>query len=147
MLSFYRRQSDRSRRYPENRKGTTTVEMAMMLPVFVMSILGIIEVGRAMMLVQVLEDATRTGVRMAILSNTNNSQVTSAVQTLVHNTTNVATGNITVAIGVNGNNSAALSTAVPGDTISVSVQVPFSAASWVPPNFLKGKTLTSLCTM
>jgi len=121
--------------------------MAMVLPVFVMSVLGVIEIGRAMMLVQVLEDAARTGVRMAVLSNTSNAQVTTSVQSLVQNTTNVPTGDVTVTIGVNGSNSAALSTAVPGDTISVSVEVPFAAASWVPPNFLKGKNLTALCTM
>ncbi len=147
MFHFHRNNLNQIRKWQGNRRGVSTVEMAMMLPVFVLSILGIIEIGRAMMLVQVLEDAARTGVRMAILTNTTNAQVTSAVQTLVHNTTNVTTGNITVTIGVKGNNSASLSTAVPGDTISVAVQVPFAAASWVPPNFLNGKTLTSLCTM
>jgi Flp pilus assembly protein TadG len=121
--------------------------MALVLPVFVLAILGVIEIGRAMMLTQVLENAARNGVRSAILGNTTNAQVTTTVQSLVQNTSNVPTSNVTVTIGVNGSNGASLSTANPGDTISVSVQVPFAAASWVPPNYLKGKTLTALCTM
>ena len=147
MLSSRHQETVPSYRRKESRRGATTVEMAMVLPVFVMSVLGVIEIGRAMMLVQVLEDAARTGVRMAVLSNTSNTQVTTSVQSLVQNTTKVPTSDVTVTIGVNGSNSAALSTAVPGDTISVSVEVPFAAASWVPPNFLQGKNLTALCTM
>jgi Flp pilus assembly protein TadG len=131
----------------EDRRGVAAVEMALVLPVFVLSMLGVIEIGRAMMLTQVLENAARTGVRMAVLNNTTNAQVTTAVQTFVHDTTNVASGNVTVTIGVNGNNSASLATAQPGDTISVTVSVPFTTASWVPPSYLGGKNIIALCTM
>ena len=152
MLSFRRYDTspvpDLSGARPEQRRGATTAEMALVLPVFVLSILGVIEIGRTMMLIeQVLENAARTGARMAILGNTTNSQVTTSVQSLVQNTTKVTTSNVTVTVGVNGSNSASLSTAVPGDTISVSVAVPVAASSWVPPNYLKGKTITALCTM
>lgn len=149
MLSFrqYKTVPVPSHSQAMQRRGVSTVEMALVLPVFVVSMLGVIEVARGMMMIQVLENAARTGVRMAVLENTTNTQVTSSVQSLVQNTTSVTPANVTVTIGVNGSNSAALSTAKPGDTISVSVAVQIAAASWVPPSYLKGKTLTALCTM
>lgn len=147
MLKFRRYEPHPSRIRPEGRRGVSVVEMALVLPVFVLSILGVIEIGRAMMLTQVLENAARTGVRSAVLNDTTNAQVTTAVQNLVYSTTNVATSNVTVTVGVNGNNSASLATAEPGDTISVSVKVPFTTASWVPPSYLGGKYITAVCTM
>lgn len=147
MFRFRRSEAVPSRIRPDQPRGVAAVEMALVLPVFVLTVLGVIEIGRAMMLTQVLENAARTGVRSAILGSTTNSQVTTTVQSFVNSTTNVPTSNVTVTIGVNGNNSASLSTAEPGDTISVAVLVPFSSASWVPPTYLKGKNITAVCTM
>ncbi|HEY3967645.1 MAG TPA: TadE/TadG family type IV pilus assembly protein, partial [Planctomycetaceae bacterium] len=116
MFRFRRSEAVPSRIRPDQPRGVAAVEMALVLPVFVLTVLGVIEIGRAMMLTQVLENAARTGVRSAILGSTTNSQVTTTVQSFVNSTTNVPTSNVTVTIGVNGNNSASLSTAEPGDT-------------------------------
>jgi Flp pilus assembly protein TadG len=43
------------------------VEMALVLPVFMMVLLGIVEFGRAMMVSQLLANASREGARLAIV--------------------------------------------------------------------------------
>ena len=121
--------------------------MAMVMPVFVIALLGIIELGRAIMVSQLLENAAREGARMAILDNTTNSQVTTAAQTFMQNAANIAPNKVTVTINVAGSNSAQLSSAKPSDLITVTVSVPFSSVSWLPPNYLSGATLSALGAM
>ena len=147
MLIFQRSNASNPRDPVYDRRGTAAVEMAMVLPVFVIAMLGIIELGRGIMVCQLLENASREGARMAILDNTTNAQVTSAAQTFMQNAANIAPSNVTVSINVAGSNSAPLSSANPGDLITVTVSVPFSSVSWLPPNYLKGVTLSALGAM
>jgi hypothetical protein len=59
----------------------------------------------------------------------------------------VALSDTQVVINVAGSNGAALSTANPGDLITVTVSIPFSKVSWLPPNYLSGMTLSALSAM
>ena len=118
------------RRLPaERRRGTAAVEMAMVLPVFIIAMLGIIELGRGIMVSQILENAAREAARMAILDNTTNAQVTTTAQSIMQNAANIAPGNVTVTINVAGSNSAPLTSANPGDLVTITVSVPFSSES------------------
>ena len=59
--------SDKHLRPRSTRRGATTVELAVVaIPLF-MVVFGSIEFGRAMMSVQTLEEAARSGCRVAIL--------------------------------------------------------------------------------
>jgi Flp pilus assembly protein TadG len=147
MFNFRRTNASIRQSTDLRRRGTAAVEMAMVLPVFVTALLGIIELGRAIMVSQLLENAAREGARMAILDNTTNAQVTTAAQTFMQNAANIAPSKVTVTINVAGSNSAALSTANPGDLISVTVSIPFSSVSWLPPHYLSGVTLKALGAM
>jgi hypothetical protein len=51
----------------QRRQGTAVVEFALVVPLFVILILGILEVGRALMVQQVLINASREGARGALI--------------------------------------------------------------------------------
>jgi Flp pilus assembly protein TadG len=147
MLKF-RRDDASNRRHPDLcRRGTAAVEMAMVLPVFVIAMLGIIELGRGIMVSQLLENAAREAARMAILDNTTNAQVTSAAQTFMQNAGKIPPSSVTVSINVAGSNSAPLTGANPGDLVTVTVSVPFSSVSWLPPHYLAGVSLSAIGAM
>jgi len=138
----------RSRHLPAgNRRGAAAVEMAVVLPIFIMALLGIIELSRGIMITQLLENAAREGARMSILDGTTNSQVQTSAQTFMQNAAHISPSNVTVTININGSNGASLANAKQGDLVTVTVSVAFSNVSWLPPNYLKGATLSALAAM
>ena len=129
------------------RRGTAVVEMAVILPVFLLIIFGIIEFGRGMMVEQLLANAARLGARRAILEGKTNSEVEQVVNNFCQNTiSNSAT--MAVTISINGVAGADLTTAEQGDLCEVSVSVPFTQVSFLPtPQWMSTATLQSSCTM
>jgi Flp pilus assembly protein TadG len=71
-----RRRSVNNRR----RRGAAATEFAIVAPVFFLMIIGFIEVGRALMVQQVLINASRVGARMASTTGSTSSGVQTAVQ-------------------------------------------------------------------
>lgn len=68
------------------RRGVVTVEAAMVLPVLVILMLGVWEVGRLIQMTRTLHDAAREGARYAAGGISNGTPVTTAlVQTAVQN--------------------------------------------------------------
>lgn len=126
-----------------NRRGGLTVELAVVAPIVFLIILGIIEVGRGLMVVHLLNDAAQAGCRQGIIEG----KSTSDIKTKVVDALNRAgVSGETATVQVN-DGSADASTAVVGDEITVIVQVPISKVSWVPvPRFLTG-TLQGQYTM
>jgi Flp pilus assembly protein TadG len=60
-------------RHPDNARGESgqaLVEMALILPVLLLLVLGILEFGRAWNAKQVITDAAREGARLAVVDNT-----------------------------------------------------------------------------
>lgn len=123
----------------KGRRGAAAVEFAVVLPVFVLLVFGMIEYGRMVMVQQVITNASREGARRAVLDGA----TTSSVQTSV---TSYLTG-----ASINGGSAVVNpnpTTAAAGDPITVTVRVPFSAVSWLPsPMYLGGKTLSATTTM
>src|SRR5262245_56963600 len=62
------------------RRGAAATEFAIVAPVFFMMIIGFIEFGRALMVQQVLVNASRVGARMASTTGATTSGVQSAVE-------------------------------------------------------------------
>jgi Flp pilus assembly protein TadG len=128
-----------TRRVRKRRRGAAAVEFAVVLPVFVILVFGMIEYGRMVMVQQVITNASREGARGAVLDGA----TTSSVQTAVTNYLTSAK--------VNGGSTAVSpdpTTAASGDPITVTVSIPFSAVSWLPsPMYLGGKTLSASTTM
>jgi Flp pilus assembly protein TadG len=147
MLNFHRNRSIRKLPSLDRRRATAAVEMALTLPVFISAVLGIVELGRGIMISQLLETAARNGARLAIIDGTTNAQVTSSVQTFLQTTANIAPAYVTVAVADNGNGGTPIANAATGDTISVTVSVPFADVSWLTPSYLSGVNLSALCVM
>ena len=139
------------RQHP-TRRGAVIVEMALVLPIFLALVLGIIEFGRGLMVGQLVTNAAREGARKAILDGSTNSDITSTIQSLLATSANVSTGDITVTITVTpatgnqdpGNNIAACHSK---DLITIKVQVPFNKVALVAGKYLKDKMLTGQAAM
>lgn len=133
------RQLRRSNRDSQSRRGVATVEFAIIAPTFFLLVLGCIELGRALMVQQILTNASRAGARNAVtLSGTESSAVVAAEDFA----DGASVGGITVAVSPNP------STASAGEMITVTVTVPYANVTWVPaPWFLNGATLSASSVM
>lgn len=116
------------------------VELAVVSPVFVLLIFGMIEYGRMVMVQQILTNAAREGARVGILDNSTQGTVTTAANQYL------APANIQGAtISVSPNPPSA---ATNGNPVAVTISVPFTRVSWLPsPLFLGGTTMTYTATM
>lgn len=121
------------------RRGISTVEFALIAPLFFMLVLGCIELGRGLMIQQVLTNASRVGVRNAVLLSGTASSASTAASDFANGAT---VGGVSVAVTPNP------STASAGDMISLTVSVPFDNVSWLPaPWFLGSTTLSATSVM
>ena len=61
------------------RKGQSVVEFALVLPILVMIVMGIVEFGRIFMAQQIVTNASREGARSAVLPSSTSSDVETTV--------------------------------------------------------------------
>ena len=121
------------------RSGAAAVEFALIAPLLIVLVFGMIEFGRMFMAEQVLTNAAREGARKAILPGATDDQA----QTTIDDYLNSA--NIT---GFSRSISPSTTNADGGTAITVTVSVPYSSVSWLPiSNFLSGKTLSAKVVM
>jgi len=128
-------------RTPGNsRRGAAVAEFALIAPVFLTLTVGCIELGRAVIVQQLLTNASREGARVAGYDTTSSS---STVTTAVNNyltSVNISGATTTVSPSPSG--------LADGQQISVTVGIPFSSVSWLPhPFFLGGQTLQATSVM
>lgn len=134
------------------RRGAAVVELAIVLPVLLAVVFGIIEFGRALSANQVMTSAARIGSRNAILGNATNPNVELAVKKFCQTSLNVDPGHVFVSIEVTpaiagqdrGND---VANAEEGDLCTVIVEIPFDKLSYTTGQFLTGKNLIARCTM
>ena len=110
-----------------------------MAPIFFLMVIGIIEIGRAMMVQQVLINASRVGARRAVMLSSDEQSVIDAV-------TEYAAG-----VGVNGVEASVSpnpATAAAGEPVTVNVTIGFEQVSWLPaPWIMGGRDLSSSSVM
>ena len=128
------------RLFRRNRRAAAAVEFAVVAPVFLLLVFGMIEYGRMVMVEQIITNASREGARAAVLDGATVANVTTAVNSYL------ASGSITgatVTVTPNPPTSAQY-----GDPVTVTVSIPFSQVSWLPsPMYLGATTLTQATTM
>jgi Flp pilus assembly protein TadG len=134
------------------RRGAATVETALVLPVFFMVMLGIVEVGRAFMVSQLLTNAAREGARTAIMTNSTNTEVETVVKDILQRTVGVAPANVAVTIIVTeytGNPPAAnnVAQARQRDLCEVEVRVNYDKVNLIPIKYLTGAQLLGQAAM
>ena len=136
----------------DKRRGTALVEMAVVLPVFLMVVWGIIEFGRGMMVANMITNAAREGARLAVIDGNTNTDVENAISSFLQQAINVSPGDITVKIGIdeapgNPNPMNQIASAEPRDLVNIVVSVPFNSVSFIPGNYLAGKSLVGRASM
>jgi Flp pilus assembly protein TadG len=115
------------------------VEFAIVAPIFFMLIIGIIEIGRAMMVQQVLINASRVGARRAITLSSTEQAVIDAV---TEYSNGVGIDGVIVAVAPNPGTAAA------GQAITVDVEIDYDDVTWLPaPWFMGNKQLTASSVM
>ncbi|HEX7446515.1 MAG TPA: TadE/TadG family type IV pilus assembly protein [Pirellulales bacterium] len=131
-----RRQARRARQ----RRGTALVEFAMVAPVFFLFMVGAIEFGRAIMVQEVLTDASREGARVGIVDGMQTSDVQSAANAYL---TAMKVSGATVSVSPQNPGSTPS-----GTQVTVTVSIPYKSVSWVPaPWFLGSATLAASTVM
>ena len=139
-MQCFRRKRVPAVRRTSQRRGVAAVEFAIVAPIFFMVVLVMIEFGRMLMVQQVLTSATREGARRAIVESATQTEVEALVQTYLSNTS-VSGASVKVS-------PTDLTSVGFGDSVAVSVSVPFSSVSWTGnPWFLGGTTLEATTTM
>lgn len=132
----------KSRQHPSAsrlRRAAAAVEFAIVAPLLVMLVLGMIEFGRMLMVQQILTNAAREGARKAVLPGATDSMVETTIDDYL--------GNADIS-GFSRSISPSTTSAAGGTSIEVTVSVPYSDVTWVPvASFLGDKTLTAKCTM
>jgi Flp pilus assembly protein TadG len=128
------------------RKGATIVEFAIILPIFLMLVLGIIEFGRAMSVGQMVANASREACRQAILDNSSTTAIETYVDAFLSDSLGVTATDVTVTSYVN-DVVADVSTADQSDKIRIRVSVPFNRVSLTQADYLSGKSLVGDTTM
>ena len=123
------------------RCGLATVEFALVIPVFLLFAIGIIEVGRANVVLGWVTNASREAARVASFDSTTQTATVKAAA-------NAYLGNV----GVNGATITVApdppTSAADGQSVSVTVSIPFNQVSWLPNAFfLGGQTLQATTVM
>jgi Flp pilus assembly protein TadG len=115
------------------RRGAAAVEFALVAPVFLLLVFGLIELGRMVMVQQALTNAAREGCRTATLATT---QSNSEVESTIRNFLNSVMHNASSAEAVRVSVPSGLSNVAAGTDLTVSVEVDYSDVSWLPMQYL-----------
>ena len=132
----------------ELRTGAATVEFALVAPLFLVLLAGIIEFGQAFRIEHSLSNAVRHGTRAAIVPGVASTQVANKVRSDCAATLGVKPADIKVAVAVNGSTDVDVSAAQAADEICVTVSIPYSkiGVGFFSNTFAKA-TLSSTCVM
>jgi Flp pilus assembly protein TadG len=124
-------------RSADNRSGAAAVEFAVIAPILFMIFLGMIEIGRAMMVAGAVANAARVGARAGTLVNGSYTGISTAVSNCLSNNGLPTTPALTVTInGVTvSDDTSYQAAAVPGANVSVTVSIAYGSASWFPQGF------------
>jgi len=128
------------------RPGAAAVEFALVAPLFFLVVLGMVELGRAVMVMQIVTNAAREGARLAVIDGPTATPTTTAI---VQNWVKSYLGNAGVSsTAATISVSPEPSTATDGTQITVIVTIPYSAVSWLPTaRFMSDKSLSAKVVM
>jgi hypothetical protein len=116
------------------------VEAAIVLPVFMLFVYGMLETARLGLTAQLVTDAAREGCRVAVIDGMTQSNVDSTVQAILN-----CGGITTYTSGITPNFQS--TKLVNGDYITLMVSVNYSDVSWLsPPRFLGAVTISATST-
>lgn len=130
----------RQSRQRKARLGAAVVEFAIVSPLMILLTMGMIEIGRVVMVKQILVNASREGARLAILPGSTTASVTAHVEQELTNQTIHGASVSTVPADLTG--------ASTGTPVTVKIRIAASAVSWIPnPAFTLNTILEAETTM
>jgi Flp pilus assembly protein TadG len=130
------------------RHGAAAVEFAVVAPLFLLLLAGIIEFGQAFRIQHSLSSAARRGARAAVIEGSTASGVIQKVKDDCVKTLGVAPGDVTVTISVNGSDNGDLKQAARGNEIRVNVSIAYSkAGAGFFANTFANSTISSTCIL
>ncbi len=122
------------------RRGAAVVEFAVVAPVLILLVFGMIEFGRMVMVQQIITNASREGARVAVLDGSTRTGVETTVQGYLQSG---SINGATVTVSPDPPSGAGY-----GAPVTVNVSVPFDQVSWLStPMFLGGITLRATTVM
>lgn len=128
------------------RRGASVVEFAFVAPVFFMIVFGLIEIGRACMVSELLTEAARRACRVGVVEGTSYSSIQSTATNFL---TSVGISGESANVYINdtlASSSSGVSSQPAYTEITVLVTVPASAVTWTPVWYVTG-TLSGQYTM
>ncbi len=128
------------RKSSSSRRGAAAVECALMLPLYVLLVLGAIDVGRAVAVKHTLAEAARAGCRIYTIKEELTQQ--DARDMIDKAMTDAGFDNYTVEFDPSSSDDI-----VHLEPVTVSVSLAFDDVSLLPSQFLAGRTLTGACIM
>jgi Flp pilus assembly protein TadG len=121
------------------RPGLAAIEFAIVAPLLVLLILGMIEFGRMIMVQQILTNGAREGARKAVLPGVTDTMVQKTIDDYLKNAD---------IKGFSRSVSPSTDSAAGGTSITVTVSVPYKDVTWLPVGqFLTDKTLSASVVM
>jgi len=108
-------------RRQRKRKAVAAIECAIVLPIFIFTALGIIELGRAIMVHQILTNGAREGARRAVIPGATDDQVHDIIDNYLAATT---------VSGHSRSITPSLANAQPHEALTVTVSVPYGEIDW-----------------
>jgi Flp pilus assembly protein TadG len=130
-------------RRKRRQRAATTVEFALVAPLFFLMVLGLIELGRGLMVKHLLTNAARQGCRVGVVEGKGNSDINAAVSTVL---APLGISAETVSVQVNDGSGDARF-AVAFNELTVKVSVPVSAVTWLPGGRYLSGTLSGQYTL
>jgi len=131
-----------------HRRGAAAVELALVLPLFLLLLAGVIEFGNFFRIQHLLSTASRRGARSAVLTSATTNQVSKNVRTFLADSLGVNANDIKVEVAVDGSSKKDLSEAEQGSEVSVKVSLPYSkAASSAFSNWFSNADVSSSCAL
>lgn len=112
-----------------SRRGTAMVELAIVLPFLLLLLLGIIEMGRVMMLHQVTTNACREAVRRAIIPGMTTDQVRSVAASYLDAGSISPTGREILILNESGV-AAQVESIQSHEAVTVEIHVPYANNTW-----------------
>ena len=136
----------------KRRTGAVLVEAAVVLPILLILVLGIIEFGRGMMVVQLLTNGAREGARAGILNGSSNASVEAHLKTFLPQTIGCDPTDLMVAITItpdpaNTTTGNEIADAETGDLVNVEVSVSYDKVGYMSAGILAGTMLRARNTM
>jgi Flp pilus assembly protein TadG len=121
------------------RSATACVEFAVVLPILLIFVLGVLEVGRFIQVYEILNAAAREGARQASTGQMTNAQVISAVTGCVQ-ASGLPTAKLNVTVQDLTNAGTDVSKATILDNLQVTVSLPYNAVEWITTSYFLNST-------